>query len=91
MPRLRLGVTILGAASLALSTGQANANQIVRTCWFGTQIIGVEECGTNSYTLGDKRITYLQNPSTMEPPLPIPMDNFLTTDGLSTQISRQTS
>jgi hypothetical protein len=66
IPSLLLGATVLGAAGLGLSAGQANANQIVRTCWFGTQIIGVSECGANSYTLGDKQITYLQNPSTAD-------------------------
>jgi hypothetical protein len=66
MPRLLLGVTILGAASLGLAAGQANANQFVRTCWFGTQIVGVEECGTHSYTLGDKQITYLENPTSSD-------------------------
>jgi hypothetical protein len=63
-----------------LAAGQANANQIVRNCWFGTQIVGVEECGTHSCTLDDKQITYLQNPTTN-----------VTTGLLSTQISRQTS
>jgi len=66
IPSLLLGATVLGAAGLGLSAGQANANTIVRTCWFGTQIIGVSECGANSYTLGDKQITYLQNPSTAD-------------------------
>ena len=66
IPSLLLGATVLGAAGLGLSAGQANANTTVRNCWFGTAIVGLEECGTHSYTLGDKRITYLQNPSTSD-------------------------
>jgi hypothetical protein len=66
IPSLLLGATVLGAAGLGLSAGQANANTIVRTCWFGTQIIGVSECGANPYTLGDKQITYLENPTSSD-------------------------
>jgi len=66
IPSLLLGATVLGAAGLGLSAGQANANQVTRGCWFGQPSGGYNECGTESFTLGDKRITYLENPTSSD-------------------------
>ncbi len=63
IPNLLIGLTVLSVASLGLSAGQANATQTRKTCWFGTAVPGINECGTETFVLGDKTLTYLENPT----------------------------